>query len=190
MTPIPAPDPDWPSWATEPVELVPPDPSWSERGRSAAQALDAALGALLVHPVEHVGSTAIPGLPAKPILDLLATVADLHVAREVAALLAPDGWHYVPPELDGRPHERFFVQVVQGRRAAHLHLMSAASPQWQDLVRFRDVLRGNPRLAADYAALKATLADAHRDDRERYSAAKHDFVAGVLGAGRHADGKR
>lgn len=65
--------------------------------------------------------------------------------------------------------------------------MQAGSPQREDLVRFRDVLRGNPRLAADYAALKAGLADAHRNDRERYSAAKHDFIAGVLG-GRHPDG--
>lgn len=99
---MPTPDPDWPGWATEPVELVAPDPAWSERGHWAAQALDAALGALLLHPVEHVGSTAIPGLPAKPILDLLAAVADLDVVEEVARLLAPEDWHYVPPELDGR----------------------------------------------------------------------------------------
>jgi GrpB-like predicted nucleotidyltransferase (UPF0157 family) len=174
------PDPDWPSWATEPVELVAPDPAWPERGRRAVQALDAALGGLLTSPVEHVGSTAIPGLPAKPILDLLATVADLAVADEVAGLLAPAGWHYLPPELDGRPHERFFVQVVDGHRAAHLHLMWTGSPQRQELLRFRDVLRENPRLAADYASLKAGLADTHRDDRERYTAAKRDFVAGVL----------
>jgi GrpB-like predicted nucleotidyltransferase (UPF0157 family) len=175
-----SPNPDWPSWASEPVELVAPDPAWPERGRQAGQALDAVLGALLVHPVEHVGSTAIAGLPAKPILDLVAAVRDLDVAEQVAVLLAPGGWHYVPPELDGRPHERFFVHVVDGHRAAHLHLMRAGSPRWEDLLRFRDALRANPRLAADYAALKATLADAHREDRERYSDAKRDFVAGVL----------
>jgi len=86
-------DPDWPSWATEPVELVAPDPAWQQRGRRAGQTLDAALGQLLAGPVEHVGSTAIPGLPAKPILDLLATVTSLDVAEEVAHLLAPEGWH-------------------------------------------------------------------------------------------------
>jgi GrpB-like predicted nucleotidyltransferase (UPF0157 family) len=175
-----APDPNWPSWATEPVELVAPDPTWLERGRRAGESLDETLAALLVYPVEHVGSTAIPGVPAKPILDLLAAVTDLAVAEQVAALLAPQGWHYVPPELDGRPHERFFIQVVDGHRAAHLHLMQAGSPRGQDLVRFRDQLRGNRQLAADYAVLKARLADEHRDDRERYTAAKYDFVTGVL----------
>jgi len=181
------PNPDWPSWATEAVELVAPDPQWLERGRRAGQSLDAALGALLVDPVEHVGSTAIPGLPAKPILDLLATVTDLDVADDVARLLAPEGWHYVPPELDGRPYERFFVQVVEGHRAAHLHLMPAGSPHRAEVLRFRDVLRGDRQLAADYAALKARLAETHHDDRERYTAAKHNFVADVL-SGRPAGG--
>jgi GrpB-like predicted nucleotidyltransferase (UPF0157 family) len=176
-----APDPGWPSWASEPVELVAPDPAWQEAGRRAGQSLDAVLGALLVSPVEHVGSTAIPGLPAKPILDLLAEVSDLALAEQVADLLAPQGWHYVPPELDGRPHERFFVQVADDHRVAHLHLLLAGSAQWQDLVRFRDLLRANRQLAADYAALKVTLAEAHREDRERYTAAKYDFVSDVLG---------
>lgn len=175
-----APDPDWPSWATEPVELVAPDPAWLEGGRRAAQSLDAVLGELLAYPVEHVGSTAIPGVAAKPILDLLAAVTDLGVAEQVAGLLSPRGWHYVPPELDGRPHERFFVQVADDHRVAHLHLVPAGSPQWQDLVRFRDLLRADRQVASEYAALKSTLADAHREDRERYTAAKHDFVTGVL----------
>jgi GrpB-like predicted nucleotidyltransferase (UPF0157 family) len=182
-----APDPDWPSWATEPVELVAPDPAWLERGRRAGQSLDAVLGAVLVCPVEHVGSTAIAGLPAKPILDLLGVVTDLAVAEQVAALLAPEGWHYVPPELDGRPHERFFVQVSDDHRVAHLHLMQAGSPEAGDLVRFRDLLRADRQLAADYADLKTRLADAHRDDRERYTAAKYDFVIDVL-RGQHPRG--
>jgi GrpB-like predicted nucleotidyltransferase (UPF0157 family) len=176
----PTPSPDWPLWATEPVELVAPEQSWQQRGRQAARSVDAALGALLVLPVEHVGSTAIPGLPAKPILDLLGTVADLAVADEAARLLAPGGWHYVPPELDGRPSERFFVQVADDHRIAHLHLMPAGSPHREAVLRFRDILRARPQLAAEYAALKAGLAEAHRDDRERYGAAKQGFIAGVL----------
>jgi GrpB-like predicted nucleotidyltransferase (UPF0157 family) len=87
--------------------------------------------------------------------------------------------------LDGRPHERFFVQVADGHRVAHLHLMQAGSTQREDLVRFRDLLRADRQLAADYADLKTRLADAHREDRERYTAAKHDFVTDVL-RGRHS----
>jgi GrpB-like predicted nucleotidyltransferase (UPF0157 family) len=181
---VSAPDPGWPRWASEPVEVVAPEQGWQRRGELAGQALDAALGGLLVRPVEHVGSTAVPGLPAKPILDLLATVTDLAVAEEAARRLAPEGWHYVPPELDGRPAERFFVQVADDHRVAHLHLVPDGSPQREDVLRFRDALRGNPQLAAEYAALKAALAEAHRADRERYSAAKQDFVEGVLRGGR------
>jgi GrpB-like predicted nucleotidyltransferase (UPF0157 family) len=176
-----APDPGWPAWATEPVELVAPDPAWLERGQQAARTLEAVLAARLVHPVEHVGSTAILALVAKPILDLVAPVRTLDIADEVADLLRPDGWHYVPPELDGREDERFYVQVVGGHRAAHLHLMPANLQRWQDMVRFRDALRGDRLLAAAYSELKIRLAEEHRNDRERYTAAKHDFVRGVLG---------
>jgi GrpB-like predicted nucleotidyltransferase (UPF0157 family) len=179
-----SPDPGWPRWASEPVELMAPDPGWQQRGTRAARSLDAALDGLLVGPVEHVGSTAIPGLPAKPILDLLATVADqaaLAVAEQAARRLAPDGWHYVPPELDGRPYERFFVQVAEDHRVAHLHLMPAGSPHRRDVLRFRDILRADPQLAAEYAALKADLAELHHGDREGYTAAKQGFIAGVLG---------
>lgn len=143
MTTEPPPDPDRPSWATEPVELVAPDPAWQERGHRAARSLEAALG---------------------------------------------EGWHYVPPELGGRPHQRFFVQVIDGHRAAQLHLLLTGSPHREDLLDFRDALRGDPTLSADYAALKARLAGAHRHDRERYTAAKHDFVAGVL-RGRQPSGE-
>lgn len=177
-----APDPAWPRWATEPVEQVAPGENWQQDGRRAAESLDTALGGLLVLPVEHVGSTAVPGLPAKPVLDLLASVADLAVAEQVAGLLAPDGWHYVPPELDGRSYERFFVRVADDHRVAHLHLVPAGSPHREEVLRFRDLLCGHPRLAADYAALKGRLAEAYGDDRERYSAAKRDFIAGALAA--------
>jgi len=120
---------EWPSWAREQVEVHPPDKAWRERGIQAGLLLEAALAAWLVGPVEHVGSTAVPGLPAKPILDLQAAVADLACASRVAATLAPAGWHFVPPELDGRPWRRFFVQIADRHRIAHLHLMTPSSPR-------------------------------------------------------------
>jgi GrpB-like predicted nucleotidyltransferase (UPF0157 family) len=185
MTRDQPPDPNWPSWATESVRLVPADPAWPERGRAEAAAVDALIGkqstgGRLVGPTEHIGSTAVAGLPAKPILDLLAAITDLEVGAEVAQVLARHGWHFVPPELDGRPYERFFVKVVDGHRAAHLHLVLAGSSYWSDRLRFRDLLRGDPRSAADYAALKTRLASAHAKDREHYTAAKYDFVQNVL----------
>src|SRR6266540_3821404 len=91
----------------------------------------------LVDDVQHVGSTAVPGLPAKPIVDLMAGVGSLEDAPEIARVLAPHDWRFVPPELDARPWERFFVKVAADRRVAHLHLLDPASPRWAERLRFR-----------------------------------------------------
>jgi len=171
---------DWPSWATERVEVHPPDDAWRRSGEQECQRLDATLGGLLVAPVEHVGSTAVLGLSAKPILDLQAAVADLDCASGIAAVLAPVGWHYVPPELDARPWRRFLVKVEEGHRIAHLHLMSLSHPRWRQQLAFRDALRADPVLAQRYAVLKGTLAARHADDREAYTSGKADFIAAVL----------
>jgi GrpB-like predicted nucleotidyltransferase (UPF0157 family) len=120
------------------------------------------------------------GLPAKPIIDLQALVVDLSAAESIAGTIAAHGWHYVEPALDQRPWRRFFVKVLGGRRSAHLHLMTQGTPRWGQQLAFRDALRASPSLAAQYAALKRALAAQHSDDREAYSAAKQDFVEGVL----------
>lgn len=170
----------WPAWAAETVDVRPPDAAWQERGEQERQLLEASLAPWLVASVEHVGSTAVPGLAAKPILDLQAAVADLQCAPCIADTLAPTGWHYVVPDLDGRPWRRFFVKVADGRRAAHLHLMTRDSARWKEQLVFRDALRADPTLAETYATLKRTLAAQHADDRELYTAAKTDFVHAVL----------
>lgn len=171
---------EWPVWATERVEIVPPDPDWLPRGERESELLESSLARWLVGRVEHVGSTAVPGLAAKPILDFLAQVTDLDRAPEVAAALAGAGWHFVPVELDQRPWERFFVRVVDDRRVAHLHLLDVDAPRWHDVLAFRDALRADPALVRSYAALKADLAARHGDDREAYTRAKADFVRAIL----------
>jgi GrpB-like predicted nucleotidyltransferase (UPF0157 family) len=130
--------------------------------------------------VEHIGSTAIPELAAKPIIDLQAPVQDLAVAEPIAPVLAAHDWHYVDPDLDQRPHRRFFVKVVAGRRAAHLHLMTASSPRWRQQLTFRNTLRTRPELVRAYSQLKHDLAARHPDDREAYTAGKRVFVEEVL----------
>lgn len=117
---------------------------------------------------------------AKPILDLQAAVADLDCAASVAAVLAPAGWHQVPPEPDARAWRRFLVKVDGGRRVAHLHLMSFTHPRWRQQLKFRDALLADDGLAQRYAALKMRLALQHADDREAYTAGKGEFIATVL----------
>jgi len=167
-------------WAAEAVHVVAADPAWAEAGAAAAVELDVLLAPWLVGEVEHVGSTAVPGLDAKPVLDLQAPVVDLACAGEVAETLAPHGWNYVPPELDGRQWRRFLVHVTEDRRTRHLHLLVSGSPRWREQLAFRDALRADTALATRYGQLKRALAAEHPEDREAYTEGKADLVRAVL----------
>ncbi len=171
---------DWPEWATETLQVRPPDPAWQTRGEQERRLLEAQLAPWLVARVEHVGSTAVPGLAAKPIIDLQAAVADLRVAPRIAEALLPHEWHYVAPDLDQRPWRRFFVKVSDARRVAHLHVMTRGTERWEEQLAFRDALRAGPNLVEAYAALKRRLAAEHTTDREGYTAAKSQFIRAVL----------
>ena len=164
-------------------------PARSRAGRDRARLECARLAGLLApwlaDGVEHVGSTAVPGLAAKPVLDIMASVTDPDaVAEQASPRLADDGWHYVPPALDsGGSWRRFFVKpdAAGQRRVAHLHVIAAGHPRWaRSSSPSRDALRRNGRLAADYAELKRGLAREHGADREAYTAAKGAFVAAAL----------
>jgi GrpB-like predicted nucleotidyltransferase (UPF0157 family) len=174
---------DWPAWATEPVFIVDYDERWALQAAEERQRLGILLGPWLVDDIHHVGSTAIPGLPAKPIIDLMVGVGSLGDAPAMARVLAPHDWHLVPPEFDARPWRRLLVKVAAGRRIAHLHLLNPGASQWAEQLRFRDRLCARPALAAEYAQLKRRLARVHADDREAYTKAKAAFVRRVL-AGR------
>jgi GrpB-like predicted nucleotidyltransferase (UPF0157 family) len=177
-----------PAWAYEQAEVCPYDPRWADRARTERERLAALLAPWLAGGVEHAGSTAVPGLAAKPIIDLMAPVSDLDVTTEqVSARLAADGWHYVPPELDQRPWRRFFVKPDASgqRREAHLHLIPAGHPRWSEQIMFRDALRRDRELAQRYEDLKLRLARQHGHDREAYSEGKAQFVAAALAQPSH-----
>ena len=164
--------------------MQPAQQVWHRRGEHLSRQLDVALAPWLVAPVAHVGSTAVPGLAAKPILDVQAAVLDFACAEPVARALGPAGWHLVPAEFDARPYRRFLVLVVDDHRAAHLHLLLAGSARWVEQLAFRDALRADPTLVRRYAELKQALAAEHSGDREAYTAGKAQFVRDVLLAGR------
>lgn len=174
---------DWPAWATQQVEIDEPDPGWAELARELRRDLEARLGPWLDGSIEHVGSTAVPGLLAKPLVDLMAPVEALPPAPEAGEHLTEAGWHLVPPELDARPWRRLYVLPEGDRRLAHLILVRRTHPRWRGTIAFRDALRADPDLAARYAAVKRAAADAHPDDREAYTAAKADFIRDVVAQG-------
>jgi GrpB-like predicted nucleotidyltransferase (UPF0157 family) len=131
----------WPASATEPADLVDAGPAWTVRGEQERDHLETLLAPWLIPHIEHVGSTATPDLPAKPIIDIQALVSDLRDQGPIAAAVAPHDWHYVDPDLDQRPWRRLFVKVTDGLRSAHLHVMTPASPRWYQQIAFRDALR-------------------------------------------------
>ncbi|RAS61716.1 GrpB-like predicted nucleotidyltransferase (UPF0157 family) [Lentzea atacamensis] len=172
-----------PAWAHERAEVRPHDPRWIARAEAECARLAGLLAPWLVDGVEHIGSTAVPGLAAKPIVDLMASVSDLDiVVAQASGRLVADGWSYVAPELDRRPWRRFFVKPDASgqRREAHLHLIEAGHARWTDQIRFRDALRNDARLVQAYEDLKRRLAQHSGHDREAYTAGKAAFVASVL----------
>ncbi|MEO2255587.1 GrpB family protein [Paenibacillus amylolyticus] len=174
---------NWPAWATEAVEIAPANPNWDAQAQEEIGQLKHLLQQFNIHQFEHIGSTSIPGLPAKPIIDLMAEVQSWDDMDLIADQLNPLGWNYVPPELDGREYRRFWVRVKDGKRAVHLHLMRPGEERWDRQIRFRDVLRKRPDLVEAYAVLKAKLADENKEDRESYTAAKTQFILQVLDEG-------
>jgi GrpB-like predicted nucleotidyltransferase (UPF0157 family) len=161
----------------EPVRLVAYDPVWPDRFETEAAALEAAIGAYAIGGIHHVGSTAVPGLDAKPIIDILVGVRSLEESRACFEPLAQLGYLYVP-YLPTEMH--WFCKPHPSRRTHHLHLVPVDSERYRDVVAFRDRLRGDRGLAVGYAALKRTLASRFENDREAYTEAKSDFIRRAL----------
>ncbi|HVG43143.1 MAG TPA: GrpB family protein [Longimicrobium sp.] len=159
------------------VAVVPYDPAWPALFEEEAARLRAALGGHIVS-IEHVGSTSIPGLDAKPILDLIAAVASLEEAEGLVPLLRGVGYER-KPDTDN-PDRLYFVRGPAELRTHHLSLAEPASAFWRQQVRFRDLLRADAALAAEYARLKHALAGRHRGDRLAYAAGKKPFIEAVL----------
>ena len=161
-----------------PIQIVPADPRWPALFATERDAIAAALAPWLTGPPEHIGSTAVPGLAAKPVIDIMAPVASLDASR--AAIAAAPALHYAyAPYQAGAMH--WFCKPHPQHRTHHLHLVPIDSPLWRDRLAFRDALRRDPALREAYAALKQRLALVHRHDRDAYTAAKGPFVAQVLG---------
>lgn len=168
-----------PRQAGEPIRVVAYDPRWPERFAAEAALLEEAIGPWVISGIHHIGSTAVPGLDAKPIIDILAGVRSLEQAKACFDPLAGLEYLYAP-YLSDEMH--WFCKPSPDRRTHHLHLVPIGSRRYRDELAFRNRLRANPQIAGDYAALKHSLAERFRDDREAYTEGKSDFVRTVLAA--------
>jgi GrpB-like predicted nucleotidyltransferase (UPF0157 family)/ribosomal protein S18 acetylase RimI-like enzyme len=161
----------------EPIRLVSYDPSWPAKFAEERGALEGTIGSWATGGVHHVGSTAVPGLDAKPIIDILVGVDSLEASRVCFDPLAKLSYLYAPYRTD---EMHWFCKPHPSRRTHHLHLVPTDSSRFRDELAFRDRLRANPETAGEYAALKRDLAERFADDREAYTDAKADFIRRVL----------
>jgi GrpB-like predicted nucleotidyltransferase (UPF0157 family) len=159
----------------EPVELHPPSPRWQELARQWTAAIGRVLAALSPR-VEHVGSTAVPGLVAKPVVDLQVSVPD--VDDEPAYRPALESLGLVLRARE--PGHRFFRPPAGEPRTVHVHVCGRGSVWERETLVFRDRLRADPRIAADYARLKQRLAAELGADRAAYTEGKSAFVRSVV----------
>lgn len=163
----------------EPIRLTPYDPDWPARFETEAAALRDRIGPWITGGVHHVGSTSVPDLPAKPIIDIAVGVSGLESSRPCIELLADLGYQYAPYRAEVM---HWFCKPDPAHRTHHLHLIPTGTARLADELAFRDYLRAHPDAAARYAALKRELATRYRDDRDAYTEGKADFVAEVTGA--------
>jgi len=160
-----------------PIEIVSYSPEWPVRFLAEAALLRVALGPWLAADLEHIGSTAVPGMVAKPVIDIMGPVADLQSSRAAIAAAQRLGYSYFPYKPD---QMHWFCKPSPQFRTHHLHLVPYHSALWHDRLDFRDALRNDSRLAANYRELKFELAAKHRLDREAYTDGKSSFVQAAL----------
>ena len=165
----------------EPITLVPYDPTWPRQFAEERERLTQVLAPWLAGPIEHIGSTAIPGLIAKPIIDIMAGVRDLPSSIHAHTALQSLHYVYFPYRADVM---HWFCKLSPARRTHHLHLVPISGALWNDRLVFRDYLRSSQAALAEYAALKTGLAAQYQFDREAYTDAKTGFVQSVLSRAR------
>ncbi len=158
--------------------LVASDPDWPAAYLSAREEIVGVLPALLL--IDHIGSTAVPGLMSKPVIDIIVLLADMEPAREAMPQLERIGYEF-RPEVSNPA--RLFLRRVgsDGVRTHHLHIHTDHDDVQRHLL-FRDRLRADQATRRDYEALKRYLAIRHADDREAYAKGKDDFVDAVVRA--------
>jgi GrpB-like predicted nucleotidyltransferase (UPF0157 family) len=167
----------------EKITIVPYDPAWSKMFEDEAAFLRRKLPQNLVKRFEHFGSTAIPGLSAKPIIDILVEVMSLdETKKQIVPILEAEGYGYFwRPAFgnNGPPYYAWFIKRdSKGKRTHHIHMVEADSELW-DRLYFRDYLRQFPAEAKQYDELKRKLSEQYPNDRVKYTEEKSGFILSV-----------
>lgn len=168
----------------EDVAIVPYDPKWPRLFCEEKEHLSACLPRELIGRIEHFGSTAVPGLAAKPIIDMLVEVTSLEEARcRIVPILESQGYEYFWRPTWGNDTPPFYGWFIKrdsrGLRTHHIHMVEGHFEHWDRLL-FRDYLIAHPDRASEYQRLKMHLAAKYPNDRVAYTKGKTDFIMRVM----------
>ena len=158
---------------TRTIEVVPHDPGWAELFQEEVEELNTVFGDAIV-AAHHIGSTAIPRIVAKPIIDVLLEVRDIRRIDAFDREMIDRG--YLPKGEFGISGRRFFIKGTESHRTHHIHVFEQGHPAVQRHVAFRDYLRAHPVEARAYGRLKSRLARRFPDDIDAYIAGKEDLI--------------
>jgi GrpB-like predicted nucleotidyltransferase (UPF0157 family) len=169
----------------EDVAIVPYDAHWPRLFRSEKEHLLSCLPRQLIGRIEHFGSTAVPGLAAKPIVDMLVEVTDLEATKaRIAPVLESQGYDYFWRPTSGEDEPPFYAWFIKRdpftkARSHHVHMVERDFHDHWDRLLFRDYLIEHPGIAAEYEALKFRLAAAYPNNRVAYAAEKTGFIVRI-----------
>ena len=165
-----------------PIVIADYDPRWAAMYADESARIQNVAGDWLLG-IEHVGSTSVPGLAAKPIVDMMPGLRSLDDAPQVVSAIEGLGYQYIADYEDELPERRYFVrppgQGYRHQRLFHVHAVETTSAFWRRHLAFRDYLRDNPETADEYAALKRSLAAEYGSDRVGYTEAKTAFITRI-----------
>lgn len=162
------------------IEIVEYNPNWANMFEKEAESIRKALRKDLIVEIQHIGSTAIPGLAAKPVIDIMLGLRNLSDGKNIIKPLEDLGYIYWADNPN--PEKMFFVKGMPPygkKRTHHVHVVQINGEFWQRRL-FRDYLRIHPQEAKIYEQLKRNLAAQFRDDREAYTQGKSDFVREIM----------
>ena len=166
----------------ESVQLSGYDTEWPKIFTVECRSLMALCGDQLL-AVEHIGSTAVPGLYAKPIIDIMGGVESMAIADKLLVPMCKSGYLTSAEFNEKLGNKRWLMRCAEGRRTHHLHLIMYGSIEWSKQLLFRDSLRSNLLLASKYEEHEKELAAQFENDREAYTEGKGDFIRNVIAKG-------
>lgn len=163
----------------DPIQICAYDPQWPLNFERERRRITPILLPWLAQPIEHIGSTSVPGLAAKPIIDMVAVVNEVSLVVGARGALEDIEWMHAPEPGDEAERKLSFCFPCVEIRTHHLHVVEASSGQWRGWLAFRDYLRAHPEAVREYAALKERLARQYGsdpNDRDAYRSGKTNWV--------------